>query len=69
MLRMARAPDGSLVIRNTRREDGGNYTCTINGNKGHILESITHRLVVQGIYCLKIIIILNLIGILVFLLY
>ncbi|ODN00362.1 Down syndrome cell adhesion molecule-like protein Dscam2 [Orchesella cincta] len=40
--------DGSLVIREARRADMGNYTCTINVNNGHTgVDSITHKLTVQ----------------------
>lgn len=39
--------DGSVLIREAKREDSGNYTCTINAN-GNGVDSIIHKLTVQG---------------------
>ncbi|OXA64371.1 Down syndrome cell adhesion molecule-like protein Dscam2 [Folsomia candida] len=45
--RLSGTQEGSLMIRNARDSDSGNYSCSINDNKGHIIDSIMHQVIVQ----------------------
>ena len=50
--RMRQLPEGSLFIKEVKRTDAGEYSCSVENSFGH--DSVIHQLIVNGNFFVKI---------------